>query len=210
MKSIDRRSCAGPNATWLVDVATSTPPSSGPAFPTRTAKYLTGPTGGARSMVPERLGAPSESSGALRRSRSAAGSERAASESARIRPVRVGDDEIVAHRFEVGADTGIEGGIEPGGGHDAAEHVVRLAQPPVGELGLEAETLIELSDARLPALDVQQGAEGDHRHPQGHRVPGGETAADGGHLTPSRRTRRHERCAPSFGCDPSPPSSSAD
>ena len=38
MSSIERSSSAGPKATWLVEVATSRPPISGPAASTRTAR----------------------------------------------------------------------------------------------------------------------------------------------------------------------------
>ena len=206
MSSMDWSSADGPNATWLREVATRTPPTSGPARSTRTARYRTSPIGGPRSTVPDCLRTRSESSSSVSRSISAASSVRATSESARTWPRGVGDDQVVADGIEVGADPGIERGPGARGRHDAAEDVVRLAEPAVGEIGLQQEPLVQLPHARRPPLQVEKRAEGEHGHAQRDRVPEGEPPADGGHLTPLRRTPRPAPCAPASARGPSRPS----
>ena len=99
-------------------------------------------------------------------------------------PAGVGDDEVVADGFEVGADARIQRGAGTRGGHDPAEHVVGLAEPAVRQIGLEPEALIELLQAGLASLEIQQRAEGHHGHAERHGVPDREPAPDGGHVTP--------------------------
>ena len=118
----------------------------------------------------------------------------------------VGHDQVVADGIEVGADPGIECGPGPGGRYDAAEDVVRLAEPAVGEIGLQQEPLVQLPHARRPPLQVKERAEGEHGNAQRDRVPEGEPPADGGHLTPLRRTPRPAPCAPASARAPSRPS----
>ena len=112
---------------------------SGPAPSTGTARKRTAPIGRTqRQQSPLALSAPGCPAGAVSRSRASALRARVTSERASTLPAGVGHYEVVPDRFEVRADPWIERRAGSGGRDDAAEHLVGLAEPAVGEVGLQA------------------------------------------------------------------------
>ncbi len=125
----------------------------------------------------------------------------------RVQPAGgVGHQEEVPHALELCCQRGFQGqaldrdGV-PGradDGHRAADHPpeegVGLPQELDREVGLERQPAVELAERRGAPLEEEREGKCGHRRREGDGVAQREPPADGGHVSPGSRTRRHGRC----------------